>query len=266
MKILMVGDVVGQTGRYFFMGQTPELKPAKKIDMVVVNGENAAHGKGLTPNIFSELIKGGADVVTSGNHIWDNPKVMEIIDTEPFLLRPANYPEDTPGKGFCIFPVGRKKVGVINLAGRIFMQPPMDDPFRLTEKILKRIEKDCDVILVDFHGEATSEKLAFANYFDGRVTAVVGTHTHVQTADEKILPKGTAYITDLGMVGAENSILGMTVEPVIKKFMTGRPSKFEVAEGAAIYCAVLITVDDKKNRATKIERIFIKENLSRREK
>ena len=263
MRILMVGDIVGRTGRYFFMGQTPELKLTKKIDMVVVNGENAAHGKGLTPSIFAELIKGGADVVTSGNHIWDNPKVLEIIDEEPFLLRPANYPEDTPGRGFCIFPVGRKKIGVINMSGRTFMQPLMDDPFRLADKILKRMEKNCDVILVDFHAEATSEKLAFAHYLDGRVTAVVGTHTHVQTADEKILPKGTAYITDLGMVGADNSILGVEVEPVIKKFMTGRPSKFEVAEGAAIYCAVLITIDDRKNRATKIERIFIKENSLR---
>ena len=259
----MVGDVVGRPGRYFFMEQTPELKQAKNIDMVVVNGENAAHGKGLTPNIFDELIKGGADVVTTGNHIWDNAKVMEIIDTEPFLLRPANYPEDTPGKGFCIFPVGNKKVGVINMEGRTFMQPPMDDPFRFTEKILKFIEKDCDIILVDFHAEATSEKLAFANYFDGRVTAVVGTHTHVQTADERILPKGTAYISDLGMVGAENSILGMQIEPVIKRFMTGRPSKFEVAEGAAIYCAVLIDVNNKTNKSTKIERVFLKESSRR---
>ena len=259
MKILMVGDVVGRTGRYFFMEQTPELKQLKNIDMVVVNGENAAHGKGLTPNIFEELIKGGADVVTTGNHIWDNAKVMEIIDTEPFLLRPANYPEDTPGKGFCIYPVGKKKVCVINMTGRTFMQPPTECPFRLTEKILKFAGKDCDIILIDFHAEATSEKLAFANYFDGRVTAVVGTHTHVQTADEKILPKGTAYITDLGMVGAENSILGMTIEPVIKRFMTGRPSKFEVAEGAAIYCAVLIDINNKTNKATQIERIFIKE-------
>ena len=263
MKILMVGDVVGRTGRYFFMEQTPELRQAKKIDVVVVNGENAAHGKGLTPSIFSDLIKGGADVVTSGNHIWDNPKVLEIIDTEPFLLRPANYPEDTPGRGFCIFPVGRKKIGVINLSGRTFMQPQLDDPFRLTEKILRLMRKDCDAILVDFHAEATSEKLAFANYFDGQVTAVVGTHTHVQTADEKILPKGTAYITDLGMVGAANSILGMTVEPVIKRFLTGRPSKFEVAEGAAVYCAVLIDIDDKKNKPTKIERILLQENSSR---
>ena len=263
MKILMVGDVVGRTGRYFFMEQTPELKQAKKIDVVIVNGENAAHGKGLTPAVFSDLIKGGADIVTSGNHIWDNPKVLEIIDTEPFLLRPANYPEDTPGRGFCIFPVGRKKIGVINLTGRIFMNPPLDDPFRLAEKILRLMRRDCDVILVDFHAEATSEKLAFANYFDGQVTAVVGTHTHVQTADEKILPKGTAYITDLGMVGAANSILGMTVEPVIKRFLTGRPSKFEVAEGAAVYCAVLIDIDDKKNKPTKIERILLKENSSR---
>ena len=261
MKILIVGDIVGRTGRYFFMGQTPELKLTKKIDMVVVNGENAAHGKGLTPNVFSELIKGGADVVTSGNHIWDNPKVMEIIDEEPFLLRPANYPEGTPGRGFCIFPVGQKKIGVINMAGRTFMTP-VDDPFRLADKILAQIEKDCDMILVDFHAEATSEKLALAHYLDGRVTAVVGTHTHVQTADEKILPGGTAYITDLGMVGADNSILGVKVEPVVKKFLTGRPSKFEVAEGAAIFCAVLITVDDKKNRVKKIERIFIKEKIS----
>ena len=259
MRILMVGDVVGRPGRYFFMEQTPELKQRKKIDMVVVNGENAAHGKGLTPNIFDELIRGGADVVTTGNHIWDNSTVLQIIDTEPFLLRPANYPEGTPGKGFCIYPVGRKSIGVINMAGRIFMQPPMDDPFRLGDKILKYLKKNCDIILVDFHAEATSEKLAFANYLDGQVTAVVGTHTHVQTADEKILPKGTAYISDLGMVGAEHSILGMAIEPVVRKFLTGRPSKFEVAEGAAVYCALLIDINDKTNKAVKVERIFIKQ-------
>lgn len=259
MRILMVGDIVGRPGRYFFMEQTPELKQARKIDMVVVNGENAAHGKGLTPLVFDELIKGGADVVTSGNHIWDNSNVLKILDTEPFLLRPANYPEDTPGKGFCIFPVGKKKVGVVNLSGRTFM-PPVDCPFRLGEKIFNFLEKQCDVILVDFHAEATSEKLAFAHLFDGRLTAVVGTHTHIQTADEQLLPKGTAYITDLGMVGAANSILGMAIEPVINRFLTGRPSKFEVAEGAAIYCAVLIDINDKTNKPVKIERIQIKES------
>jgi len=258
LRILMVGDVVGRPGRYFFMEQTPELRRQRRIDMVIVNGENAAHGKGLTPTIFDELICGGADVVTTGNHIWDNSNVMQIIDTEPFLLRPANYPEDTPGKGFCVYPLGKKKIGVINMAGRVFMQPPMDCPFRLADKILMSMN-DCDVILIDFHAEATSEKLAFANYLDGQVTAVVGTHTHVQTADEKILPKGTAYISDLGMVGAENSILGMAIEPVIKRFITGRPSRFEVAEGAAIYCALLIDIDDKTNKVRKVERIFIKQ-------
>ena len=263
MRILMVGDVVGRTGRYFFMEQTPELKQARRIDMVVVNGENAAHGKGLTPSIFDELIRGGADVVTTGNHIWDNSSVLQIIDTEPFLLRPANYPEDTPGKGFCIYPLGKKNIGVINMSGRIFMQPPMDDPFRLAEKILTFMKKKCHVILVDFHAEATSEKLAFANYFDGQVTAVIGTHTHVQTADEKILPNGTAYISDLGMVGAENSILGIAIEPVVKRFLTGRPSKFEVAEGAALYCALLIDIDNATNKVRKVERIQIKEKSKR---
>ena len=255
MRILMVGDVVGRPGRYFFMEQTPELRRQKNIDMLIVNGENAAHGKGLTPSIFDELIKGGADVITTGNHIWDNPTVLQIIDTEPFLIRPANYPEGTPGNGFCIYPVGKKKVGVINMSGRIFMQPPMDDPFRLGDKIVTFLKKNCDVILIDFHAEATSEKLAFAHYLDGQVTAVVGTHTHVQTADEKILPKGTAYISDLGMVGAANSILGMMIEPVIKRFVTGRPSKFEVAEGAAEYCAFLIETEDKANKVVKVKRI-----------
>ena len=258
----MVGDVVGRTGRYFFAEQTPELRQTKNIDIVVVNGENAAHGRGLTPQIFDELIGGGADVVTSGNHIWDNSNVMQIIDTEPFLIRPANYPEDTPGNGFCIYPVGQKKVGVLNLSGRTFM-PPVDCPFRVAEKVLKLMKKDCDIILVDFHAEATSEKLALAYHFDGQVTAVVGTHTHVQTADEKILPKGTAYISDLGMVGAENSVLGVAIEPVIKKFMTGRPSKFEVAEGASIYCAFLIETNEKTNKVVKVERVFIKESQCR---
>lgn len=259
MRILMVGDVVGRPGRYFFMEQTPELKHAKKIDAVIVNGENSAHGKGITPNVFDYLTESGADVVTSGNHIWDNGNVLEILDSEPFLLRPANYPPDTPGHGFCILPVGKKSVGVVNLSGRTFM-PPVDCPFRAMEKILPDLQKQCDVILVDFHAEATSEKLAFAYHFDGRLTAVVGTHTHIQTADAKILPNGTAYITDLGMVGAENSVLGMMIEPVIKRFITGRPAKFDVADGNAIYCAALIDINDKTNRATHIERIYIHEN------
>ena len=262
LRILMVGDIVGKPGRYFFMEQTPELKHAKKIDMVIVNGENAAHGRGLTPQIFDELIRGGADVVTSGNHIWDNHSVMQIIDTEPFLLRPANCPEDVPGNGYCIVPVGKKKIGVINLSGRTFM-PPMDCPFRAAEKILATMQKDCDLIFVDFHAEATSEKLAFANHFDGQVTAVVGTHTHIQTADERILPQGTAYISDLGMVGVEHSILGMAIEPVLKRFLTGMPNRFEVAEGSCIYGALLIKIDDRTNRVVGVERIQLKERSKR---
>ena len=244
------------------MEQTPELKQTKKIDMIIVNGENAAHGRGLTPKVFDELLKGGADVVTSGNHIWDNNTILQIIDTEPFLLRPANYPEDTPGKGVCIYPVGRKKIGVVNLSGRTFM-PPVDCPFRQMEKLLPALEKTCDVILVDLHAEATSEKLAFAYHFDGRLTAVVGTHTHIQTADERILPNGTAYLTDLGMVGVEHSVLGMTIEPVIKRFLTGLPSRFDVAEGSKIYCAFLIDVDDKSNKAVKVKRIMLREKSRR---
>ena len=254
----MVGDIVGKPGRYFFMEQTPELRHAKKIDLVIVNGENAAHGRGLTPPIFDELIRGGADVVTSGNHIWDNHNVMQIIDSEPFLLRPANYPEGTPGNGYCILTVGKKKIGVINLSGRTFMAP-VDCPFRAAEKILATMQKDCDYIFVDFHAEATSEKLAIANYLDGKVTAVVGTHTHIQTADERILPQGTAYISDLGMVGVEHSILGMAIEPIVKRFLTGMPSRFEVAEGSRIYCALLIKLDDRTNRVVGVERIQLKE-------
>ena len=260
MRVLMVGDIVGRTGRYFFMEQTPELRLTEKIDAVIVNGENAAHGKGLTPSIFEELTRGGADVVTSGNHIWDNPQVLKIIDTEPFLLRPANYPDGTPGKGSCIFRCGEKNIGVLNLQGRVFMSTPLlDCPFARAEKMLAVMRKDCDIILVDFHAETTSEKLAFAYHFDGRLTAIVGTHTHVQTADERIFPKGTAYISDLGMVGAENSVLGMTTGPVIKKFMTSLPSKFEVAERPAVYCALLIEIDDASNRAVNVRRIFLRE-------
>ena len=258
MRILAVGDVVGQSGRKAFASYTLKLKEDKNIDVVIVNGENAAHGRGITYDTFMQLLSGGADIVTSGNHIWDNKDVFKIIDSEPFLIRPANYPEGVPGKGYCIYPYRAKNIGVMNLSGRTFM-PPMDCPFRLAEKILEFMSKQCDLILVDFHAEATSEKLAFAYHFDGQVTAVVGTHTHIQTADERILPQGTAYITDLGMVGAENSILGVKVEPVIKRFLTGRPSKFEVAEGSAIYCAFLIETDDKTNCVVSVERIQIKQ-------
>ena len=252
----MVGDVTGRSGRRAFVNHTQKLKSEKNIDVVIVNGENIAHGKGISQSTFMEILSGGADVVTSGNHIWDNKDVFKIIDREPFLIRPANYPEDVPGKGYCIYPYRAKNIGVMNLSGRTFM-PPIDCPFMKASEILRELKKNCDVIVLDFHAEATSEKMAMGYYLDGEVSAVVGTHTHVQTADEKILPKGTAYITDLGMVGVKDSILGVDPEPVLKKFLTGMPTKFEITErSACIYCGLLITIDDKTNKVIEVERIF----------
>ena len=258
MRILAVGDVVGRSGRRTFCKYTPKLKAERNIDIVVVNGENAAHGKGLTYSTFMELLSGGADIVTSGNHVWDNRDVMRIIEQEPFLIRPANYPEGTPGKGFCIYPYRAKNIGVLNLSGRTFM-PTIDCPFVKAEEIVKELKRNCDIILLDFHAEATSEKAAMGFYLDGKITAVWGTHTHVQTADSRILPQGTAYITDLGMVGALDSVLGVSSELVIEKFLTAMPVKFEIVEkGTCIYCGIIIDIDDKSNKVTNIERIYNK--------
>lgn len=258
MRILMTGDVFGRTGRRAFAEHTAKLKKEKNIDMVVVNGENAAHGKGLTLPTLNALYSGGADVVTTGNHIWDKKDVLAFIDQEPFLLRPANYPANTPGKGFCIFPYKAKNIGVINLQGRVFMNS-LDCPFSCASEILKEIQRECDIILVDFHAEATSEKMALAYFLDGKITALVGTHTHVQTADEKILPNGTAYITDLGMTGPINSIIGVQPDSVVEQFTSCIMKKFEPAEGSCVYCGLIIEVDDKTNRAVKVERIQITE-------
>ena len=255
MRILAVGDVVGRSGRRAFCSYTPKLKAEKQIDVVIVNGENAAHGKGLSKSTFMELLSGGADIITSGNHIWDNKDVFKIIDQEPFLIRPANYPEGTPGKGFCIYPHRSKTIGVINLSGRTFM-PVMDCPFVKATEIVKELNKSCDIVLLDFHAEATSEKLSMGFFLDGKVTAIWGTHTHVQTADTRILPQGTAYITDLGMVGSRDSVLGIKTEIAIEKFITAMPTKFEVAEGPCIYCGIILEIDDKTNRVSNIERVY----------
>ena len=260
MRILMVGDVFGRPGRKFFAEQTPKLRQEKNIDVVVVNGENAAHGKGLTQATFNALLSGGADVITSGNHIWDRKDVYDFIDREPFLVRPANYPENCPGHGFCIYPYKAKNIGVINLEGRVFMQP-LDSPFVRAEEILKEIRQKCDIILVDFHAEATAEKVAMGYFLDGKVTAVVGTHTHIPTADERILPNGTAYITDLGMVGPLDSVIGTKTDISVEKFITCRSVKFEVAESPSVYCGLLIEIDDKSNKAINIERIKVVEEI-----
>ena len=259
MKILMVGDVFGRAGRRAFAEHTAKIKREKNIDVVVVNGENAAHGKGLTLPTFNALLSGGADIITTGNHVWDKKDVLEFIDREPFLLRPANYPANTPGKGFCIYPYKAKNIGVINLQGRIFMNP-LDCPFTRAEEILREIRRECDIILVDFHAEATSEKMAMAYFLDGKINALAGTHTHVQTADERILPKGTAYITDLGMTGPIDSIIGVNPLPVVEQFLSCRLNKFEPAEGSCIYCGLIIEIDDKNNRTLNAERVRILEN------
>ena len=257
MRVLMVGDIFGRLGRRFFCETTKKLRREKNIDVVVVNGENVAHGKSLTRATFNEILSGGADIITTGNHVWDRKDVVELLEREPFLIRPANFPEGSPGKGYCIYPYRAKNIGVINLIGRTFMQP-VDCPFTHAEEILKEIKRDCDIILVDFHAEATAEKATMGYFLDGKVTAVVGTHTHIQTADERILPKGTAFITDLGMVGPLNSIIGMKIEPVIEKFVTCRPAKCEVAdEPPCVYGAVIIEIDDATNKPTKIERIIL---------
>lgn len=258
MRIMLTGDVVGRPGRRAFREYTPRLRREKGIDVVIVNGENAARGKGLTHNALDELYSGGADIVTSGNHIWDKKDVLEFIDTEPFLIRPANYPEGAPGKGFCIYPFKAKNIGVLNLSGRTFM-PPMDCPFQKVDGLLRKLAPECDILLLDFHAEATSEKVAMGWYLDGRVNAVVGTHTHVQTADERLLPHGTAYLTDLGMVGPWNSVLGVEVDKIIYKFTAGMPVRFEPAEGSCVYSAAIVDIDDKTNRTAGIERVFFTE-------
>ena len=259
MRVMLVGDVVGKPGRKAFQKYTPKLKAEKNIDVVIVNGENSAGGKGYTRKSLDGLYHGGADIITSGNHVWDKKDVLEFIDQEPFLIRPANYPEGAPGKGYCVYPFKAKNIGVVNLSGRAFM-PDMDCPFQKIEEILRELRRECDIIFLDFHAETTSEKMAMGWYLDGRVNAVVGTHTHIQTADDRILPEGTAYITDLGMVGPWNSILGVKTEIILQKFTTCLPCRFDLEEsGPMVYSALIVDIDDATNKTVGVERILIKE-------
>lgn len=257
MKILIVGDVVGRIGRRAFERYTKELRQKHGIDLVIVNGENSAGGKGISRKSLDELHRGGADVVTSGNHIWDNREIYSFIDDEPYLVRPGNYPEGAPGKGWCIYPFKSANVAVMNLSGRAFM-PDMDCPFQKVEDMLAEIGDKADIKILDFHAETTSEKMAMGFYLDGRVQAVVGTHTHIQTSDARILPKGTAYITDLGMVGPWNSVLGVDPEIIIKKFTSCMPVRHELAEGPAVYSAILVELDGAR-KPIRVERILLTE-------
>ncbi len=258
MKLLFIGDIVARPGRELVRRGVRTLVRRHAIDLVVANIENAAGGAGITREILDEVLKAGIDVLTSGNHIWDKREVLEFIDNTPRLLRPANYPARAPGAGSYVWqgPAGTL-VGVINVMGRVFLAN-IDDPFAIVTQQIERVRAaGARVILVDFHAEATSEKLAFGWFLDGRVTAVVGTHTHVQTADERVLPQGTAYITDVGMTGAHDGVIGMDRESVIARFTTGLPARFEPATGDPRLNAVVIEANPESGRAVSIERVSL---------
>jgi len=259
MNILFVGDVIGRPGRELIRKGLRALVDRYSIDLVIANAENSAAGFGVTKDIGDTLLEWGVDVMTSGNHIWDKKEAIEYIAGEPRLLRPANYPAGVPGRGSYVARTGDgRSVGVINVMGRVFMLN-IDDPFAVVLREIEHIRSQARVIIVDFHAEATSEKIAMGWHLDGKVTAVLGTHTHVQTADERILPNGTAYLTDAGMTGPHDSIIGMEREPSLARFLTGMPSKFEPATANPRLNGAVIEADQKTGKATRIVRISYSE-------
>ena len=244
MRVLFIGDIVGSPGRQIVRDRLADLVEHQHIDLVIANGENSASGFGITPRIAEELFQYGIEVITGGNHSWDRKEIFEFMPHEPRLLRPANFPEGNPGSGLYVGTAKNGlKYGVLNVQGRVFL-PSNDDPFKKADNELAKLPGDVAFVLVDIHAETTSEKIAFGWYLDGRVTAVVGTHTHIATADEHVLPEGTAYITDVGMTGPQAGIIGMERTAIIKKFMDGLPTRFEVASGDVQMNAVLIETDD----------------------
>jgi metallophosphoesterase (TIGR00282 family) len=255
LNILVLGDVVGRPGRDVITKRLPALIAELDLSFVMANGENAAAGSGLTPEIVEELFKAGVDCITTGDHVYRRKEIIPVLETDTRLLRAINFPKAASGKGVTVL-AGRhgERVAVINVLGRTFMKTLVDDPFAAVESALTKLTGDADVVLVDVHAEATSEKIAMGWFLDGRVTAVVGTHTHVQTADERVLPKGTAYITDLGMTGPHESVLGRSREKVLRALITGMPTHFDVAENDVRMNGVLITADTHTHLATHIER------------
>jgi len=257
MKVLMIGDVVARPGRIAVLDRIQDLREQHAIDLVVMNAENVAGGFSITPSLADELFAAGIDVMTSGNHIFDKREVIPYIERNGRLLRPANYPPGTPGHGLWVGEVRGVRVAVLNLIGRVFMQP-LDDPFRRADELLDTLDPDVRVRLVDMHAEATSEKYAMGWHLDGRVSAVVGTHTHVQTADERILAGGTAYLTDLGMTGSYAGVIGMNREDVIARFTTAMYKRAEHATGDVRICGALIDIDESTGRAREISRLSVK--------
>jgi 2',3'-cyclic-nucleotide 2'-phosphodiesterase len=256
MNVLMVGDVYGEPGRVALGKLLPRIRQEHQIDVVIVNVENAAGGFGITPPLARWFLDQGVDVMTSGNHIWDKKEIVEFIGKENLLLRPANFPIGTPGTGWITVKAGPHRVGVLNLMGRVFMLP-IDCPFRKADDVVGELAKETRVILVDMHAEATSEVLAMGWYLDGRVSAVVGTHRHVQTADERLLPGGTAYITDLGLTGPTDGVIGVNRDQIIQRFLTQMPIRFETAKGPVQLQGVVIALDPETGRASDIRRLRI---------
>jgi 2',3'-cyclic-nucleotide 2'-phosphodiesterase len=255
LTVLFLGDIVGEPGRNAVIARLPELKEQHRLDFMVVNGENAAGGRGITGKITIDLLRAGVSVITTGDHAWDQKDILSFIDTEPRLLRPLNYPAGAPGSGSIVLETAKGKVGVINVQCRTFMQPILENPFRAIDETVARMREETRNIIVDVHGETTSEKIAMGRFLDGKVSAVIGTHTHVQTADEQILPGGTAFLCDAGMCGPVDSILGRAVEPIMNRFVTNMPASFPVAGGEVRLHGALIEIDEKTGRATRITRV-----------
>jgi len=255
LTVLFLGDIVGEPGRNAVIARLPELKERHAIDFVVVNGENAAGGRGITGKITIDLLRAGVAVVTTGDHAWDQKDILSFIGTEPRLLRPVNYPAGAPGNGSIVLETAKAKIGVINVQCRTFMQPILDNPFHAIETVVSKMRQETRNIIIDVHGETTSEKIAMGRFLDGKVSAVLGTHTHVQTADEQILPGGTAFLCDAGMCGPVNSILGRAVEPIMNRFVSNLPASFPVAAGEVRLRGAVVQIDEKTGHALKITRV-----------
>jgi len=260
MNILFIGDIVGSPGRDMLQTYLPKLKKKYHPNLTIVNGENAAAGKGITEKIYKSFLQQGVQVVTMGNHTWNKKEILDFIETSPYLIRPANFKENNPGKGITYVKMNQLQAAVINLQGRAFMDTS-DDPFEKADKLISEASNKTNIIFIDFHAETTSEKQAFAWYVDGRVSAVIGTHTHTQTADERILPKGTAFLTDAGMTGPYDAILGVQKEAVINRFLTNMPSRFDVDKaGSSQLNGCFVTIDEQTGSAKSIERILINDD------
>ncbi|WP_027093575.1 TIGR00282 family metallophosphoesterase [Cohnella thermotolerans] len=259
MKVVFIGDIVGSVGRDTVKRLLPWIKDKYQPHIIIANGENAAGGRGINAAITRELFEWGVHGITMGNHTWDNREIFEFIDDEPRMVRPANLPPGTPGAGSAVIKAGNKELAIVNLIGRTFL-PPSDCPFRAADEIVDELRKKHKCILVDFHAEATSEKIAMGWHLDGRASLVVGTHTHVQTNDDRILPQGTAYLTDAGMTGPRDGVLGMEREGVIRKFITGLPSRFQVADTKWILSGVFADIDEATGKAVKIQKIRVDED------